>query len=324
MRAPLAAVFLDGPSGGGRAGFRRRLGGDRLLEAPAPLRPQRTAIAAYKPANRALAMTLWGFEPRLAIIGSAVPIAVLVNGMRVTATAFGTQWLGLTIPFPLYGIFRYLYLVHRRDLGGSPSELLLTDRPLLIAVNRAEGRVAEPLPETLAARIRELDAAGLALSAPVEAEARTTFRPASEYFIDEEKIEDAGGFRLFIDDIEVNAGVTSDQIPVSRSTIYMSDMLGNRRFIASLDSVSSFSNFDFLYLDLQRRMNWGLRLFDNRSFFTAPDRTGHYAMENVPPGEYTIVGWHERTRPVSYRIRVLAGETTTIDFKLPLGTTPDT
>lgn len=59
-------------------------------------------------------------------------------------------------------------------------------------------------------------------------------------------------------------------------------------------------------------------------FFTAPDRAGHYAMENVPPGEYTIVGWHERTRPVSYRIRVLAGETTTIDFKLPLGTTPDT
>ncbi|HEX6179135.1 MAG TPA: BamA/TamA family outer membrane protein [Thermoanaerobaculia bacterium] len=108
-------------------------------------------------------------------------------------------------------------------------------------------------------------------SAPIEAEARTTFRPASEFFIDEEKIEDVSGFKLFLDDIEVNAGVTSEQIPISRSTIYMSDMLGNRRFIASLDSVSSFSNFDFLYLDLQRRWNWGLRLFDNRSFYTAPD-----------------------------------------------------
>ncbi|HET7705801.1 MAG TPA: BamA/TamA family outer membrane protein [Thermoanaerobaculia bacterium] len=108
-------------------------------------------------------------------------------------------------------------------------------------------------------------------SAPVQADARSTFRPASEFFIDEEKIEASRGFKLFIDDIEVNAGVTSDQIPVSRSTIYMSDMLGNRRFIASLDSVSSFSNFDFIYLDLQRRMNWGVRLFDNRSFFTQPD-----------------------------------------------------
>jgi 4-hydroxybenzoate polyprenyltransferase len=51
-----------------------------------------------------------------------------------TAEKFGTPWLGLTIPFPLYGIFRYLYLVHRRDGGGSPADLLLTDRPLLSCV----------------------------------------------------------------------------------------------------------------------------------------------------------------------------------------------
>jgi 4-hydroxybenzoate polyprenyltransferase len=51
-----------------------------------------------------------------------------------TEAKFGTAWLGLTIPFPLYGIFRYLYLVHQRDGGGSPADLLLTDRPLLICV----------------------------------------------------------------------------------------------------------------------------------------------------------------------------------------------
>jgi 4-hydroxybenzoate polyprenyltransferase len=51
-----------------------------------------------------------------------------------TELKFGTQWLGLTIPFPLYGIFRYLYLVHQREGGGSPSDLLLTDRPLLVCV----------------------------------------------------------------------------------------------------------------------------------------------------------------------------------------------
>jgi 4-hydroxybenzoate polyprenyltransferase len=51
-----------------------------------------------------------------------------------TEQKFGTSWLGLTIPFPLYGIFRYLYLVHRRDGGGSPSDLLLNDRPLLACV----------------------------------------------------------------------------------------------------------------------------------------------------------------------------------------------
>jgi len=46
----------------------------------------------------------------------------------------GTRYLFLTIPLVLYGIFRYLYLVHRRGQGGSPAAALLTDRPLLICV----------------------------------------------------------------------------------------------------------------------------------------------------------------------------------------------
>lgn len=40
----------------------------------------------------------------------------------------------LTIPFVLYGIFRYLYLIHVRHLGGTPEEIVLRDRPLLLAV----------------------------------------------------------------------------------------------------------------------------------------------------------------------------------------------
>jgi 4-hydroxybenzoate polyprenyltransferase len=47
---------------------------------------------------------------------------------------FGTDKLGVTLPFPLYGIFRYLYLVHQKDGGGSPSDMLLNDRPLLACV----------------------------------------------------------------------------------------------------------------------------------------------------------------------------------------------
>src|SRR6267142_1039943 len=51
-----------------------------------------------------------------------------------TAERLGTDRLGLTIPFVLYGIFRYLYLVHQKRGGGSPAEMLLTDRPLLACV----------------------------------------------------------------------------------------------------------------------------------------------------------------------------------------------
>ncbi|MCS7219869.1 MAG: decaprenyl-phosphate phosphoribosyltransferase [Anaerolineae bacterium] len=40
----------------------------------------------------------------------------------------------LTIPFVLYGLFRYLYLIHVRGLGGAPDELLLQDVPLLLSV----------------------------------------------------------------------------------------------------------------------------------------------------------------------------------------------
>ncbi|MHB1131439.1 MAG: decaprenyl-phosphate phosphoribosyltransferase [Chloroflexota bacterium] len=42
------------------------------------------------------------------------------------------QAMMLTIPFVLYGVFRYLYLVHLKDAGGSPEEVLLRDRPLLL------------------------------------------------------------------------------------------------------------------------------------------------------------------------------------------------
>jgi len=51
-----------------------------------------------------------------------------------TVANFGTDRLLWTVPFPLYGIFRYLYLVHQREGGGNPSEALLTDRPLLACV----------------------------------------------------------------------------------------------------------------------------------------------------------------------------------------------
>jgi 4-hydroxybenzoate polyprenyltransferase len=51
-----------------------------------------------------------------------------------TVQKFGTEHLIFTVPFPLYGIFRYLYLVHQRQGGGNPADALLNDRPLLICI----------------------------------------------------------------------------------------------------------------------------------------------------------------------------------------------
>ncbi|MCP4398569.1 MAG: decaprenyl-phosphate phosphoribosyltransferase [bacterium] len=51
-----------------------------------------------------------------------------------TIEKFGTSYMILTIPFVIYGIFRYLYLVHQKDKGGSPATILTSDKPILIAI----------------------------------------------------------------------------------------------------------------------------------------------------------------------------------------------
>ena len=74
-------------------------------------------------------------DQMIAVVTASTLIAYVFYAISPeTALRFGTPLLGLTVPFPLYGIFRYLYLVHRREEGGSPADLLLTDRPLVIAV----------------------------------------------------------------------------------------------------------------------------------------------------------------------------------------------
>ncbi len=51
-----------------------------------------------------------------------------------TVSRFGTDRLVWTLPFVLYGILRYLYLVHQKDEGGNPTTVLLNDRPILVTV----------------------------------------------------------------------------------------------------------------------------------------------------------------------------------------------
>jgi hypothetical protein len=40
----------------------------------------------------------------------------------------------ITVPFVVFGVFRYLYLIHRHDLGEEPETVLLKDRPTLLCV----------------------------------------------------------------------------------------------------------------------------------------------------------------------------------------------
>lgn len=79
-------------------------------------------------------------EYSLAYLDQLIVIVTSATVMAYSLYTFSAENLPsdhsmmLTIPFVLFGIFRYLYLMHQQDGGGSPEEALLTDRPLLFTV----------------------------------------------------------------------------------------------------------------------------------------------------------------------------------------------
>lgn len=68
------------------------------------------------------------------VLGATVLAYALYTVAPDTVAKVGSEGLMATVPIVLYGLFRYLYLLHRHELGGSPTRALLTDRPLLMCV----------------------------------------------------------------------------------------------------------------------------------------------------------------------------------------------
>ena len=91
----------------------------------------RGAAAAHRPI---LAEYSEGFlDQMIAVVtASTVTAYALYTMSPETVAKFHTRFLPLTLPFVLYGIFRYLYLLYHRELGGNPSDLMLSDRALLV------------------------------------------------------------------------------------------------------------------------------------------------------------------------------------------------
>jgi len=71
----------------------------------------------------------------IAIVTASTIIAYSIYTIAPeTVTKFHSKNLVLTIPFVLYGILRYLYLIYQKQLGGSPERVLLEDKPLIISI----------------------------------------------------------------------------------------------------------------------------------------------------------------------------------------------
>jgi 4-hydroxybenzoate polyprenyltransferase len=108
-----------------------------LFIALAKRRHEIVLLAGAAPGHRAILKEYSPYllDQMIAVVTASTLISyALYTTSPDTVLKFGTSRLDLTIPFPLYGIFRYLYLVHQREGGGSPADLLLTDRPLLVCV----------------------------------------------------------------------------------------------------------------------------------------------------------------------------------------------
>ncbi|MFH1387415.1 MAG: decaprenyl-phosphate phosphoribosyltransferase [bacterium] len=69
-----------------------------------------------------------------AVAGSTIIAYSLYTLWPDTVAKFSSYNLVYSVPFVLYGIFRYLYLIYQKGKGGKPEELLLTDMPLLINI----------------------------------------------------------------------------------------------------------------------------------------------------------------------------------------------
>ncbi len=65
---------------------------------------------------------------------SVVAASTVIAYSLYTFTARDSKAMMATVPFVLYGVFRYLLLLHRHDLGEEPENVLLTDLPLLVTI----------------------------------------------------------------------------------------------------------------------------------------------------------------------------------------------
>jgi hypothetical protein len=73
----------------------------------------------------------------LALVDQLVSVVAASTVIAYSLYTFGardSKAMMATVPFVVYGVFRYLLLLHRHDLGEEPENVLLTDVPLIVTM----------------------------------------------------------------------------------------------------------------------------------------------------------------------------------------------
>ncbi len=111
--------------------------------------------------------------------------------------------------------------------------------------------------------------------APIVRGPETEFVPAIEVTIDPDKIEPSR-FKMFVDDVGAYVGINSDGTFLSSARLSFSDYLGDRRAVFVWDTLAGYSNINALYFNLKHRYQWGVQLYDTRTYFTGVNEYGEY------------------------------------------------
>jgi plastocyanin len=72
-----------------------------------------------------------------------------------------------------------------------------------------------------------------------------------------------------------------------------------------------------VFCEIHSHMSAVIRVFDH-GWFTVPDDDGTFTIDNVPPGDHTLVAWHERIGERRDRVTIRSGAPTSINFTLPV------
>lgn len=73
-------------------------------------------------------------DDMLRLVISSTAIAYTLYATESETLLVRQEYMLLTVPFVYYGLFRYLFLIHIKEQGGDPTEVLFVDRPLQIAI----------------------------------------------------------------------------------------------------------------------------------------------------------------------------------------------
>ncbi len=103
--------------------------------------------------------------------------------------------------------------------------------------------------------------------APAVVKERQPYVPAVTVAVSKDKIEQIKTHKLFVDNAQVLVGVNTDNTIISQTFLSFADNYGDRRLDILLASEASFSNLFVSYTNLEKRLQWGVSVFDNRSYY---------------------------------------------------------